>query len=81
MSLDNIFCFNVYLDCWDKLQPPRELIVGLSEYRKWMDGCLFVLLYLCTLRPMEPNDICFRVQCSRTLNLGSFIKNVQTLQN
>ena len=25
-------------DCWDRLQPPRDLTDGLSGYRKWMDG-------------------------------------------
>ena len=25
-------------DRWDRLQPPRDPTVGLSGYRKWMDG-------------------------------------------
>ena len=25
-------------DGWDRFQPPRDPTVGLSGYRKWMDG-------------------------------------------
>jgi len=25
-------------DSWERLQSPRDPTVGISEYRKWMDG-------------------------------------------
>ena len=30
------------IDCWDRLQPPRDPTHGLSGYRKWMDVLMLV---------------------------------------
>ena len=33
-------------DSWDKLQPLREPTVGLSGYRKWMDGFDWIMIIM-----------------------------------
>ena len=30
-------------DRWDRLEPPRNPVDGLSGYRKWMDGWISII--------------------------------------